>query len=104
MLLCTYNKLEAKKSSQERLLSQEKRDSVCFPESLAVCAASLNRSASRNFSKGLEETILDGVTHESAIVVLCVFLGGGGGGLACVTIMIEQSTGHVQLKIIKLKI
>ena len=68
-LECKYNMLQtAKKSIQERLLSQELRDSQSFSVSICVCAAILGRRASRNFSKGLEKTLLDGVVNGSAIV------------------------------------
>ena len=42
-----------------------------FSVSIGVCAAFLSRRASRNCSKGLEETLLDGVANESAIVPFC---------------------------------
>ena len=36
-------KLTAKKNTHERLLSQEQRDSECFPVSISVCPAFLSR-------------------------------------------------------------
>ena len=54
-----YNKMYRGKSIQERLFSQEQGDSECFPICIGVCAALPSRRASRNSSKGLEETLLD---------------------------------------------
>ena len=60
-------KLTAKKSIQERLLSQERWDSECLPVSIGVClAAFLSRKDS---IKGLEATLIGGVVNESAIVI-----------------------------------
>ena len=73
-----------RKSNQAWLLSQERRDSECFPVNIGVCAAFPSIRASRNSSKGLEERkgqeemFLDRVADESAIVVFPHF--------ACVTI------------------
>ena len=68
--LCLQQNLQKIKSIQERLLSQEQRDSECFPVSIGVCAAFLSRRASRNGSEDLEEMLLDGVATEPAIVAL----------------------------------
>ena len=43
-----------------------------FPVSISVCPSFLSRRASRNCSKGLEETFLDRVVNESAIVDFCL--------------------------------
>ena len=46
--------------------SREK-GSECFPVSIGVCAAFPSRGASRNSSKGVEETLIDRVASESAL-------------------------------------
>ena len=51
--------------------SQEQRDLVCFQESSGISTAFPSRRAHRNRGKSLEETLLDGVANESAIVDFC---------------------------------
>ena len=53
---------------------KERKDSECFPVSNAVRPAFLCRRASRNCREGQEETLLDGVAYESAIVDFFSFL------------------------------
>ena len=57
-------KLTAKKSIQEQLHFQERRDSVCFPVCIVVNAAFLSRRVSSNYSKSLEAKLLNGVADE----------------------------------------
>ena len=63
-LSMSTTKLTAKKSSQERLLSQERKDSERFPVTNGICLAYLSRRASRNSHEKPGETLLD----EAAIV------------------------------------
>ena len=72
-LCLLQNECTAKKSIQERLLSQEEMDSECFPVSIGVCAAFPSRRACRNCCEGLEEMLLGGVLYESAIGLLIFF-------------------------------
>ena len=59
--------MHRRKCILEQLLSQERRDSEFFPENIDMCAAFHSRRAYRN--KDLEETLLDGVANELAIVI-----------------------------------
>ena len=73
-----------------------------FPVSIGVSPAFLSRRASRNWSKGLEETLPDWVVNVPAIVDFFPFFSSCD---VCLEVKLyyyfikmEQSTGHVQVK------